>query len=56
MIWVFHVLGRHKHQLQTSVICIFAHQSYLRYIFYEIAKINYKIAYYNKPFPTLNVR
>ena len=28
----FYVLARHKHQLQTSLICISARQSYLRYI------------------------
>ena len=27
----------HKHQLQTSVRCISAHQCYVRYILYKIA-------------------
>ena len=30
-------LARYKHRLQTSVRCISARQSYLCYIFYEIA-------------------
>ena len=37
IILALHVSARHKHQLQTSVRCTFTFQSYLCYIFYEIA-------------------
>ena len=39
-IYVFlalHVCNRFKYQLQTTVRCISARQSYLCYIFYEVA-------------------
>ena len=37
IIWTLHVWARPKHQFETSVECISAAQSYLCYIFYEIA-------------------
>ena len=37
IIWDLHVWARLKHQFETSVGCISAGQSYLCYIFYEIA-------------------
>ena len=37
IIYALHASARHKYQLQTSVICTSALQSYLCYIFYEIA-------------------
>ena len=36
-----HVWARLKHQFETSVECISAGQSYLCYIFYEIAYYNF---------------
>ena len=35
--WALHVWARLKHKFETSVECISAGQSYLCYIFYEIA-------------------
>ena len=35
--WTLHAWARLKHQFETSVECICAGQSYLCYIFYEIA-------------------
>ena len=37
IIWAFYVWARLKHQFETSVECISAGQSYLCYLFYEIA-------------------
>ena len=40
IIWAPHVSAGHKYQLQKSVMCTSALQSYLCYIFYEIADNN----------------
>ena len=37
IIWALHVWTRLKHRFEISVECISAGQSYLFYIFYEIA-------------------
>ena len=36
IIWTLNVWSSHKHQLQTSVRCISAHQRYVCYILYKI--------------------
>ena len=42
IIWALHVWARLKHQFETSVECISAGQSYLCYIFNEIAYYDFK--------------